>query len=356
MKKQIRKSKVYLMALALIMVFASISNANSRPVGLYMEDQKLNSPVPPVLEDGRTLVPMRYIFEQVGAEVDWNQKTQTATAYKDGTKIDLPIGKSFAYLDGKKVNLDVGPKVVRGSTLVPIRFIGETLGFKTGWDNNTKSVLLDSKAPYGNYKVTRVVDGDTLKVMFNGKEESLRLIGVDTPESVHPDKSKNTKEGKIASDFAKKRLAGKSIAIEFDVQERDKYGRLLGYVYHNGEMFNQVLLEKGYARLATFPPNTKYVDDFVKLEKKAIRDKAGFWKNGFKTNPQIVSPKPKPKPKPSAPSVPKDGAYIGSINSDKYHKKGCRWEKKIKYANRIGFKDKADARKQGYKPCGTCKP
>ena len=343
MKNFQNRSRVLVLALVFIMSMSTLVSASRLPMSVYLKDRKLDTPVAPVTEKGRTLLPMRYVFEEIGADVDWDQKRGMALASKGDMDIALPIGKDYAFVNGKRVSLDVGTRAIKGRTLVPVRFASETLGLKAGWDNNTKSVLLDSKAPFGNYKVTRVVDGDTIKIMFNGKEESLRLIGVDTPESVHPDKSRNTKEGKIASDFAKKRLEGKTVAVEFDIQERDHYGRLLGYVYQNGQMFNKVLLEEGYGRLATYPPNTKYVDDFRELEKAAREKKAGFWSNGFvTTKPEIV--------------VPKDGKYIGSLNSDKYHLKGCRWEKKIKYENRIGFKNKQDAINHGYKACGTCKP
>lgn len=128
------------------------------------------------------------------------------------------------------------------------------------------------------YKVVRVVDGDTIVVNFNGKEEKVRFIGVDTPESVHPDKSKNTEEGVRASEYTKERLLNKNVKLEFDVQERDKYGRLLAYVYIEGNMYNKELLEKGYAKVATYPPNVKYVDEFKELQKNARAEKMGIWK------------------------------------------------------------------------------
>lgn len=131
------------------------------------------------------------------------------------------------------------------------------------------------------YKVLRVVDGDTIKIEYDGKEESVRLIGIDTPESVHRDKSKNTEEGEIASDYTKDRLEGKEVKLEFDIAPRDRYNRLLAYVYIDGEMFNKELLEKGYARIATFPPNVKYVEEFTKIQKRAINSKKGFWKNNI---------------------------------------------------------------------------
>ncbi len=115
------------------------------------------------------------------------------------------------------------------------------------------------------YSVTRVVDGDTIEVDYNGTLEKVRLIGVDTPESVHPDSSKNTEEGILASDYTKAKLEGKQVELEFDVQQRDQYGRLLAYVWVDGLMYNKTLLEDGVANLATYPPNVKYVDEFTAI-------------------------------------------------------------------------------------------
>ncbi len=127
------------------------------------------------------------------------------------------------------------------------------------------------------YEVMRVVDGDTFVINYNDKEEKVRLIGVDTPESVHPDKEKNTKFGEEVSKFSKKTLLGKKVELEFDVSQRDKYGRLLAYVYLDGQMYNKMLLKKGYAKTATYPPNVKYVEAFTKLQEQARENKVGLW-------------------------------------------------------------------------------
>lgn len=129
--------------------------------------------------------------------------------------------------------------------------------------------------------VTRVVDGDTLVVMYNGNKERIRLIGVDTPESVHPDKSKNSREGKAASDYTKQALEGKSVQLEFDSQMRDKYNRLLAYVYVDGQMFNKTLLREGMAKMMTVPPNVKYAGQFKEIQQQAMSEKKGFWNTGF---------------------------------------------------------------------------
>lgn len=122
--------------------------------------------------------------------------------------------------------------------------------------------------------VVSVVDGDTLTALNeNNKKIKIRLIGVDTPESVHPDKSRNTKQGQKASKYVKDLIKPKDkIQLEYDVQEIDKYNRHLCYVYfkHNGKdiMLNKHLLEKSYANLMTIPPNIKYVNEFKEIVDK----------------------------------------------------------------------------------------
>lgn len=114
--------------------------------------------------------------------------------------------------------------------------------------------------------VVRVVDGDTIIVQYEGVEERVRLIGIDTPESVHPDRSKNTEAGVTASDYVKVLLADKSVYLEFDKQKRDRYGRLLAYVYlANGTFINAHLLEMGYANITTFKPNIAHLPLFESI-------------------------------------------------------------------------------------------
>lgn len=140
---------------------------------------------------------------------------------------------------------------------------------------------IDFPVKEGQHKVVKVVDGDTLVLSIDEVDERVRLIGIDTPESVHPDSNKNVEEGKIASDYMKKLVDGKYVEIEYDSQKRDRYNRILAYIYIDGDMVNKIMLREGYARLATYPPNVKYVDDFIEIEKEAQRQKKGFWKSGF---------------------------------------------------------------------------
>jgi len=106
-------------------------------------------------------------------------------------------------------------------------------------------------------KVTRVIDGDTIVI---GSGKKVRLIGVDTPETVHPNKPVEY-FGKQASTFTKKMLTGKRIRLEFDQNKADKYGRLLGYVFlEDGTFFNAELIKQGYAYAYTkYPFRQAYI-------------------------------------------------------------------------------------------------
>ncbi len=119
-------------------------------------------------------------------------------------------------------------------------------------------------------QVKRVVDGDTFTIVSDNKEIKVRLIGIDTPESVasqeYLDKTgkENTQEGIDASTFTKELISDKTVYLEFDAGREDKYGRLLAYVYlEDGRMLQDILLENGYAELMTIQPNVKYADRFV---------------------------------------------------------------------------------------------
>ncbi|KKM12115.1 hypothetical protein SY88_05140 [Clostridiales bacterium PH28_bin88] len=139
----------------------------------------------------------------------------------------------------------------------------------------------------GLYHVQRVVDGDTIQVKIGNKEEAVRLIGVDTPETKAPGKPVEP-YGPEAAAFTERLVEGKKVRLELDVQERDKYGRILAYVYlEEGTFVNAELLRQGYARLLTIPPNVRYADTFVRLEREAREARRGLWglEPGGKTGP-----------------------------------------------------------------------
>lgn len=101
--------------------------------------------------------------------------------------------------------------------------------------------------------VTRVVDGDTIEVQRGGMID-VRLIGMDTPESVHPSEPVEC-HGPAAAELTKRSLEGDMVRLELDVERRDRYGRTLAYVWDDARLFNQVLVERGFATVSTYPPN-----------------------------------------------------------------------------------------------------
>ena len=149
----------------------------------------------------------------------------------------------------------------------------------------TKSMINDMTAALsGPYEVIRVVDGDTIIVDIDGEYTRVRLIGIDTPESVADETEKeNTEEGKEASAYTTNLLEGNTIFLEYDQETRDEYGRTLCYVYLHDKstMVNEILLKNGYARTMTIEPNTKYKERFATAELVAEETKAGFWGTGF---------------------------------------------------------------------------
>lgn len=138
---------------------------------------------------------------------------------------------------------------------------------------------------YGPYEVIRVVDGDTLLVNIDNTNEKVRLIGIDTPESVHSDTNKNTEEGNIASAWSKTLLMDQQIYLEYDIEKTDKYGRILAYVYLDDgiTMVNSLLVEQGMAQVMTIEPNSKYSNEFNDRQRKAKESNSGFWLSGFFT-------------------------------------------------------------------------
>ena len=128
--------------------------------------------------------------------------------------------------------------------------------------------------------VSRVVDGDTIEISpaVDGNEE-VRLIGVDTPETKDPSEGIEP-YGPEASTFATRELSGERVELEFDVERTDRYGRLVAYVYlseASGQMFNEELLEEGYAQAYPYPPNTKYEDRFAEAQEEAKIGGLGIW-------------------------------------------------------------------------------
>ena len=136
----------------------------------------------------------------------------------------------------------------------------------------TEEVSLENRE---KVELVRVVDGDTIIVNYQNEKSRIRLIGINSPESVHEDESKNTQEGRDASDFLKEYLADvEYVWLEFDVEPKDQYDRYLAYVWMNGEgtnvaedMLNGIIVSRGFAEARSYKPNVKYQDALENVEK-----------------------------------------------------------------------------------------
>jgi micrococcal nuclease len=126
-------------------------------------------------------------------------------------------------------------------------------------------------------KVQRVVDGDTFVATVRSRRERVRVIGVDTPESVDPNRP-DEPFGEEASDFARHYLDGETVRLAVDAEARDRYGRMLAYVWlRDGTFWNALLAAEGYAQQLTIPPNVTYADLFRRLVGEARRNDRGLW-------------------------------------------------------------------------------
>ena len=125
----------------------------------------------------------------------------------------------------------------------------------------------------GKYFVSYVIDGDTV-ALSNG--ERLRYIGINTPEIRHPIRGLEP-YGIEAKKFNEEKVNRRWVRLEFDIEKRDKYGRLLAYVFYDDIFINAELIKSGLAKVMTIPPNTKYHSLLSTLEKKARASHVGIW-------------------------------------------------------------------------------
>lgn len=180
------------------------------------------------------------------------------------------------------------------------------------------------------YLIVSVVDGDTIKINLDGKTITLRLIGLDTPETVDPRKPVQC-FGVEASNKAKELLSGKKIRIEKDSTQGDldKYGRTLAYIYlEDGTFYNKYMIEQGYAHEYTYDLPYKYQDEFKKAEKDAQSKQLGLWSsNTCNGDTTTESPSIKQTTTQTISNTSSNSCTIkGNISSTRekiYHMIGC---------------------------------
>ena len=182
-----------------------------------------------------------------------------------------------------------------------------------------------------DYVVKKVIDGDTVQLDTG---ETVRYLGIDAPEVFR-------KEGgaefyaREATRYNKRLVFMKKIKLEFDVEKKDQYGRLLAYVFVKDVFVNAELVRLGYAKAMIKPSNTKHKDLLLNYQKKAMDEERGLWQEKKRET---------------------EASYVGNKRTYILHKPSCVLGGKTSDKNKIIFRSRFDAIKIGYSPCKQCKP
>ena len=184
------------------------------------------------------------------------------------------------------------------------------------------------------YQASKVIDGDTIEL---SNEEWIRYIGINAPELRNGIPDPYSQE---AFEANRNLVIGKEAYLEFDVQERERYDRMLAYTYFDDLFIYTWLVENGYVQIMTIPPNVAYQDLLLELQTKTREENRGLWAlNEAKANQE----------KPQFP-------YIGNKNSKKFQHYYCGSVGNMKEKNKVFFLSREDAIEAGYIPCKRCKP
>lgn len=196
----------------------------------------------------------------------------------------------------------------------------------------TISFVCLSLAPVSFYKVKFVNDGDTI-VLDSG--DRVRYLGIDSPE-IDREGGKSEFLAEAARDFNFRLVNGARVSLEYDQERRDRYGRILAYVFlENGDMVNALLIRKGLAHVMSKAPNVKYRALLLEYQRQAMKKRIGIWSRLSRGNERF---------------------YLGNCKSCIFHRPGCPFGRKTDRRNLVRFKSLYDAYWAGYSPCKRCVP
>ena len=155
----LKRKKIILCLTLIITLCASLSVSAAEPIRVVLDGSALQFDVQPTIIDGRTMVPMRAIFEALGANVEWNGTTRTITATRGDMVVISTIGDRTMIVNGQRIIMDVAPVIIDGRTLVPVRFVSEAFGCDVEWDGSTRTVYIHYMSDdYGDGNISEFID------------------------------------------------------------------------------------------------------------------------------------------------------------------------------------------------------
>jgi len=205
-------------------------------------------------------------------------------------------------------------------------------------------------------KVLWIYDGDTIKVRQpDGTEAKVRYEGIDAPELNPPDEAPEPWSIE-AADANRTLVEGRTVLLELDERRKDKYGRMLAYVFVDGLFVNAELVRKGYARVRTYPPNIRHRPGLLAAQREARRNRKGIWES-FSGHADVLPKNTPGEARPStAPSISgeQEHHYVASLRSKVFHRPSCPNAKEIKPKNLLSFSTFGEAERSGRRKCKTC--
>ena len=393
-----------LMALVLLCSF-NIATAAEADISVFINAAEVEFDVPPVIVDGRTLVPLRAIFEALGASVEWDNDTRSVLSERAGSSVSLTVGSNLMKVNGVDKILDVPAQIIQDRTLVPLRAISEAFECSVEWDNSTRSVLiytetdveidLSSIPSYTGAPFTVINNNvpffDVTEFFANSFEyyspldylsrcsTAIAVIGNDLMPteprgdigSVKPTGWHSVKYDVIESGYLYNRCH--LIGFQLAGENANKQNLITGTSYMNVEgmlpfenMIADYVKETDNHVIYRVTP-VFYAEELVArgvlMEAYSIEDGGeGILFNVFCYNvqPGIIINYPDGQSGTDGNFTPKDESndyYILNTNTKKFHEADCGNGQKTKEENKeISYLDRDSLIEMGYSPCGNCKP
>lgn len=179
----IKKITSLILILSLLFAFSSFTASANNDIKVLLDGKPITFDVPPQIINGRTLVPMRAIFEALGAQVEWDENSKTIGAFKDSTIIIMTINQGTYLKNEDLLVFDVAPQIVNGRTLVPVRAIAECFDCDVTWDNASRTVFINSSNNSKNNSVLKFYNNTTIPTYESATNSNL-LRKIDSSEEI----------------------------------------------------------------------------------------------------------------------------------------------------------------------------